>query len=168
MPTTKRTINDRAPHDGTAPPERLPPGIQTSAGRTRRSGPHAARGKQTCARIPRACPGTRVRPTVLRAWDWGVLRSARTATASERGQSSSQQHRASLYSARRGHVKERTKRHSPASANGLVVNHSHMNALVEPSFTESINPRMSSLTAGHHVREPDGGDCTGTAASTYP
>lgn len=40
----------------------------------------------------------------------------------------------------------RTKRHSPASANGLVVNHSHMNALVDPSFTELIKPRMSWLT----------------------
>ena len=41
----------------------------------------------------------------------------------------------------------RTNRHSPASTKGLVVNHSHMNALVVPSFTESIRPRMSLLTA---------------------
>lgn len=39
-----------------------------------------------------------------------------------------------------------TKRHSPASANGFVVNHSHMNALVVPSFTLSMSPRMSLLT----------------------
>ena len=39
-----------------------------------------------------------------------------------------------------------TKRTSPASTNGLVVNHSHMNALVELSFTESMSPRMSLFT----------------------
>ena len=39
-----------------------------------------------------------------------------------------------------------TKRASPASTNGLVVNHSHINALVEPSLTELISPRMSLLT----------------------
>lgn len=41
---------------------------------------------------------------------------------------------------------ELTKRTSPASTNGLVVNHSHMNALVELSFTESMSPRMSLFT----------------------
>ena len=40
----------------------------------------------------------------------------------------------------------RTKRASPASTNGLVVNHSHINALVEASLTESIKPRMSLFT----------------------
>lgn len=44
-----------------------------------------------------------------------------------------------------------TKRASPASTNGLVVNHSHMNALVVPSFTESIRPRISLLTEGIYV-----------------
>lgn len=43
--------------------------------------------------------------------------------------------------------KRLTKRTSPASTNGLVVNHSHIKALVEPSFTELIRPRMSLFTA---------------------
>lgn len=43
-------------------------------------------------------------------------------------------------------IEQPTKRTSPASAKGLVVNHSHMNALVDPSLTESISPRMSLLT----------------------
>ena len=85
-------INDHAPHDVTTerqpPPGRPPPGTQTSAGRTRHSGLHAARGKQTYARSPKVYPGTRVRPRVLRASDLDVLRSAMTATASEPGQSS--------------------------------------------------------------------------------
>lgn len=46
----------------------------------------------------------------------------------------------------------RTKRHSPLSLNGLVVNHSHMNALVLPSFTESISPRMSLFTTNINVQ----------------
>ena len=40
----------------------------------------------------------------------------------------------------------RTKRHSPASTKGLVVNHSHMKALVEPSFTEATSPCISLFT----------------------
>jgi hypothetical protein len=43
---------------------------------------------------------------------------------------------------------EPMNRHSPASANGLVVNHSHMKADVVPALTESINPRMSLFTGG--------------------
>ena len=39
-----------------------------------------------------------------------------------------------------------TKRASPASMNGFEVNHSHMNALVDPSFTEFMRPRMSLFT----------------------
>lgn len=39
-----------------------------------------------------------------------------------------------------------TNRASPASTNGFVVNHSHMKALVDPSLTELINPRMSLFT----------------------
>lgn len=49
----------------------------------------------------------------------------------------------------------RTKRHSPLSLNGLVVNHSHMNALVLPSFTESIRPRMSLFTTNIDVRDKE-------------
>lgn len=39
-----------------------------------------------------------------------------------------------------------TKRTSPESSHGFVVNHSHMKALVEPSLTESISPLMSLFT----------------------
>lgn len=49
----------------------------------------------------------------------------------------------------------RTKRHSPLSLNGLVVNHSHMNALVLPSFTEAISPRMSLFTTNINVRDKE-------------
>ena len=40
-----------------------------------------------------------------------------------------------------------TKRTSPVSTKGLVVNHSHMKALVEWSLTESIRPRRSLFTS---------------------
>ena len=167
----QHNINDHAPHDVTTerqpPPGRPPPGTQTSAGRTRHSGLHAARGKQTYARSPKVYPGTRVRPRVLRASDLDVLRSAMTATASEPGQSSQRTGNAinvRISSERPG--VGRTKRHSPASANGLVVNHSHMNALVDPSFTESIKPRMSLLTAGNRANDRDPSHCNDT--STYP
>ena len=39
-----------------------------------------------------------------------------------------------------------TKRTSPESSHGFVVNHSHMKALVEPSLTESMRPLMSLFT----------------------
>lgn len=39
-----------------------------------------------------------------------------------------------------------TKRTSPRSNHGFVVNHSHMNALVEPSFTDVTRLWMSLLT----------------------
>jgi hypothetical protein len=39
-----------------------------------------------------------------------------------------------------------TKRTSPESSHGFVVNHSHMKALVEPSLTELIRPLMSLFT----------------------
>lgn len=119
-----------------------------------RSGPCDVRGKQTSARGPRARLGTHVRRTMLRAWD--VLRSATTATGSELRRSACIRDVVNIYIRAQQKGKEdtgiRTKRHSPASANGLVVNHSHMNALVDPSFTESIKPRMSLLTArGDHM-----------------
>lgn len=38
---------------------------------------------------------------------------------------------------------------SPESSQGLVVNHSHMNAEVEPSLTDLIRPLMSPLTRGY-------------------
>lgn len=39
-----------------------------------------------------------------------------------------------------------TNRTSPLSAHGFVVNHSHIKALVEPSFTEATRPWISFLT----------------------
>lgn len=45
-----------------------------------------------------------------------------------------------------GRATPRTKRTSPESANGFVVNHSHMNALVELSFTDAMRPWMSLFT----------------------
>ena len=45
-----------------------------------------------------------------------------------------------------GEKERRTNRTSPESLNGFVVNHSHMNALVDPSLTESMRPRMSLFT----------------------
>ena len=43
-------------------------------------------------------------------------------------------------------VELRTKRTSPESSHGLVVNHSHMKALVEPSLTDSMRPLISLFT----------------------
>lgn len=40
----------------------------------------------------------------------------------------------------------RTKRASPESTKGFVVNHSHMKALVDSSLTELSSPWMSLLT----------------------
>ena len=44
-----------------------------------------------------------------------------------------------------------TKRTSPESSHGLVVNHSHMKALVEPSLTESMRPLISLFTGVVHL-----------------
>ena len=54
-----------------------------------------------------------------------------------------------------GKKKGLTNRHSCTSANGFVVNHSHMKALVDPSFTEFNKPRMSLFTEkGEHHASP--------------
>lgn len=45
-----------------------------------------------------------------------------------------------------------TNRTSPASTKGFVVNHSHMKALVDPSFTELMRPRRSLFTSLYQRR----------------
>lgn len=82
----------------------------------------------------------RARPT------WGALQSSTTATASALSQSIAA-HRLRVVAVRHGTERALTNRTSPASAHSFVVNHSHMNTLVEPSFTEVTRPWMSLFTA---------------------
>lgn len=112
-----------------------------------------------CVRTSRARQGKCGQPQAGLARRSDGLRSSRMARVLARIRSRNTEFECPKESARQFskwfRYEARTKRHSPLSLNGLVVNHSHMNALVLPSFTESISPRMSLFTTNIDVRDKE-------------